>query len=437
MPLILSVRNSAQCLVSLAMDPNPDVRRLVCAGLVALMSNVPERLHANLHEVVRYMLARNQDGDAAVALESCEFWCAFCDSEHLGPEFLAVLREFIPALAPVLLANMRFPPDDEEVEAAEEAERRGPAPDRDQDVRPAARLRDRGAAGDDGGGEEGDEGGGAGGEEDGWTWNLRKSSASSLDSLSNCFPDELLPVLLPLIEARLGDPDWRVREASVLALGAVAEGCEAGLAPLAPQIVRGLLSMNDDPRPMLRAITCWTLGRFSRWVAEAAADAPQRPPSAPSLHDSRARARAAAARAVFFFLIRSLRMHRRCWTRSSRRSSSACSTGAGAAHSVRMCLPDASPATRACSRPHAPRLPPWRTPPAACWPPARTLSWRTWCTRWGATAAATCGACATRCPPSRPRWGTPSPPPLSPPRCCPRCWRGASPTRCWTRSRWW
>ena len=34
-------------------------------------------------------------------------------------------------------------------------------------------------------------------------WNLRKSSASSLDVLSNLFPEELLPVLLPIVQVRL------------------------------------------------------------------------------------------------------------------------------------------------------------------------------------------------------------------------------------------
>ena len=31
-------------------------------------------------------------------------------------------------------------------------------------------------------------------------WNLRKSSATSLDVLSTLFPEELLPVLLPIVQ---------------------------------------------------------------------------------------------------------------------------------------------------------------------------------------------------------------------------------------------
>ena len=58
--LIPELDRYVQSLVSLALDPNPDIRRLVCQGLVALMQNVPERLHSSLPAVVGYMLERNQ-----------------------------------------------------------------------------------------------------------------------------------------------------------------------------------------------------------------------------------------------------------------------------------------------------------------------------------------------------------------------------------------
>ena len=54
----------------------------------------------------------------------------------------------------------------------------------------------------------GTEEGGGDGDDDGNdddevnSWNLRKSSANSLDVLSNLFPEELLPVLLPIVQAR-------------------------------------------------------------------------------------------------------------------------------------------------------------------------------------------------------------------------------------------
>ena len=98
--------------MALAHDADADVRKLVCQGFVALMQMVPERLQPCLRDVVQYMLDRNQERDSEVALESCEFWCAFCEAE-LTEEYFAVLRDFIPRLIPVLLTNMAYAEDDE------------------------------------------------------------------------------------------------------------------------------------------------------------------------------------------------------------------------------------------------------------------------------------------------------------------------------------
>lgn len=55
------------------------------------------------------------------------------------------------------------------------------------------------------------------------------------------------------MQTRLAERDWKLRESAILALGAVAEGCSAGLFQLAPQIMQGLLPVLDDPKPLVRA----------------------------------------------------------------------------------------------------------------------------------------------------------------------------------------
>ena len=52
-----------------------------------------------------------QDGDPDLALESCEFWSAFCEA-RLSPE---LLQPHLQTLIPVLLKNMVYEEDDEEV----------------------------------------------------------------------------------------------------------------------------------------------------------------------------------------------------------------------------------------------------------------------------------------------------------------------------------
>jgi len=135
----------------------------------------------------------SQDNDSSVALEACDFWCALCETE-LDEGVLAVLRSFIPQLVPVLLTNMAYEPDDDEVIEAEEDELNAGRPDRENDVKPfsqGGRTSGVGVAEDDDDNDEAVQ-----------SWTLRKSSASSLDTLSACYPSEMLPVLLPIVDVR-------------------------------------------------------------------------------------------------------------------------------------------------------------------------------------------------------------------------------------------
>ena len=84
-------------------------------------------------------------------------------------------------------------------------------------------------------------------DDDGADWNLRKCSASALDKLSITYKDSLLPILFPLLQAKLSDlENWKVRESAILALGAVAEGCYTGLVPHLNQLVSYLIKLLSD-----------------------------------------------------------------------------------------------------------------------------------------------------------------------------------------------
>jgi hypothetical protein len=160
-----------QGLFNLATDTDSGVRKQVVAGLVGLLPIRPDLLMPQLHQIIEYMLAMHQvgggrgpggsveaarwrswhaagaaaaaaprpvrptrvptrlptrltpsppctprqDGDEDVALESAEFWVAFCDADDLEPE---LLRPFLPRLIPLLLDKMVFEEYDEEVQVA-------------------------------------------------------------------------------------------------------------------------------------------------------------------------------------------------------------------------------------------------------------------------------------------------------------------------------
>ena len=144
-------------------------------------------------------------------------------------------------------------------------------PDRDSDIRPRFHKAKTHMAEGGGGAEGGGEDEGESDEEDLTSdalsdWNLRKCSAAALDVLSNVFNDSLLPVFLPLLKHNLSSQDWLVKEAAILALGAVSEGCMHGIAPHLPQLVSFLIECLSDQKALVRSITCWTLSRYAHWI---------------------------------------------------------------------------------------------------------------------------------------------------------------------------
>ncbi|CAL9074954.1 unnamed protein product [Musa acuminata var. zebrina] len=252
--LFMSMDQYLQGLFHLAQDPSAEVRKLVCSAFVQLIEVRPTFLEPHLRNVIEYLLQANKDPDDEVALEACEFWSAYCDG-NLPPDGL---REYLPCLIPILLSNMAYAEDDETLFDAEDDES---FPDRDQDLKP--RFHSSRFHGSDNS-EEDDE-------DTVNVWNLRKCSAAGLDILSNVFGDEILPTLMPLIQQKsstTSDSSWKEREAAVLAIGAVAEGCINGLYPHIPEIVTFLIPLLDDKFPLIRSITCWTLSRFSKFIIQ-------------------------------------------------------------------------------------------------------------------------------------------------------------------------
>ena len=342
-------------------------RRAGAAGLVQLVVLAPGTLAVGpaASALVAAFVAASGDADAAVALEAAELWPALADVAPDSPP----LRDALPALLPLLLKNMVYADDDEEVAEAEAAEAEASTlqwqqrrqsngqascssghgsrslsayaahdPTRDSELAPFVSRSRRAMSGSNGGNENGGGGGGeendendeneSGGSDSATTWNLRKASAAALDVLATTFGDELLPLVTPSIREGLAAVDeeeeeesaeqdaerrrrraakrrsekftrssespslpstldvdggsddsdddpasglaWRRREASVLALGAIAEGCGPALAPHLPDLSALLLPCLAHPRPLLRSIACWALSRYCRWLALAA-----------------------------------------------------------------------------------------------------------------------------------------------------------------------
>ncbi|KAM0793118.1 hypothetical protein ACM66B_000597 [Microbotryomycetes sp. NB124-2] len=267
-----------------ATDESSDVRKIVCQAMVQLLATRPDVLIPHLSSVVDFMLYSTQQSDEdEVALEACEFWLTFAED----PELVNHLRQYLPKVVPMLLQCMNYSEDDiiildhgDDDDAA--------VPDKASDIKPhllsgrthvneraedaqngangGANKQSRTADDEDEDEDEYDDFDEDEDDEIYTEWNLRKCSAAALDVIAVAFENELLEVLLPYLKQKLFSQEWVERESGILALGAIAEGCITGIEPHLPVLMNFLINSLNDPKPLVRSITCWTIGRYASWT---------------------------------------------------------------------------------------------------------------------------------------------------------------------------
>lgn len=273
-PIMNIIDQYVEALFLLANDQDKEVKKNVCRSLVALFEIRPDTLINHLHIVIQYMIARSKDEENEVALEACEFWLSVPENDY-GKN---VLRQYLPQLIPFFMEKMRYSMEDIESMRAE-IEDNYLVPDKEDDIRPrfyrSKHDGDHGAqhAEEDAQDisdyvEEGDD---YDDDDDncmGASWNIRKCTAAALDCLSHSYADEILPFVFQELQSTLNHDDWVVKEAAVLAIGAVAEGSLNGMLPHLPSLVPYLVEHLCDKHPMVRSITCWTISRYTYWIIE-------------------------------------------------------------------------------------------------------------------------------------------------------------------------
>ncbi|EFP79486.2 uncharacterized protein PGTG_05807 [Puccinia graminis f. sp. tritici CRL 75-36-700-3] len=289
-----NLQSYVEALFLSASDRSPEVRKNVCSALVSLLSSNPDVLIPNLSQTVDFMLYSTQETDEGVALEACEFWLAFGEDIRLKNYLAGYLEKIVP----VLLKGMIY--SEEDLLILDNDEEDEAVPDRQQDIKPrfygakdarthtddsaaaspstthpASNIdpnqsddRQNGAATGEDDNEESelDEDGDSDEDDIYAEWNLRKCSAAALDVIAVNFENSLLEYLLPILKEYLFQPKWEHKEAAILALGAIAEGCLTGMEPHLSTLIPILLDCLKDRKALVRSITCWTLGRYSSWI---------------------------------------------------------------------------------------------------------------------------------------------------------------------------
>jgi len=278
-----------QQLFQLALDPSDDVRKHVCRSFIHIADIAPEKIVPHIAGLVDYMVTQQRSVDnTELALDAAEFWLCVGEDENLR----SCLGPYLPKIVPVLLESMVYSEDD--ILRLEGGDEDADLDDREEDIKPmfatsrAARLvattngetatstangATKSAAGagyddddlSEGELEEYDDDDDIGDPEE--SWNLRKCSAAALDVLASVFHEPVFAVTLPYLTDNLNHAEWPNREAAVLALGAIADGCMEVVEPHLPVLTQYLISLLQDQEPVVRQITCWSLGRYSGWAS--------------------------------------------------------------------------------------------------------------------------------------------------------------------------
>jgi transportin-1 len=274
--IIVNMDSLLQRIFKLALDKSLSIRRRVCAAFTYLLK-IPEYLDKDMKSIFEYILVCSTEKDEQLCLEATEFWSHLTESDYFD-NYAKLLANYLPKffflfltqrLIPILISNMVFSEMDR-VTYEEDSQK----PDRDQDINPKnffshpknhsghqsiVSINDSDSEGDD---EENDQW-----DDSGDDWTLRKSSSLTLDNIANYYKDAILELTLPVIQQKMDmKQEWYIRESSILALGAISEGCRSGMEKYLPELIPYLLTVLNDPKPLVRCITCWTIGRYSAWI---------------------------------------------------------------------------------------------------------------------------------------------------------------------------
>ncbi|KAK9476078.1 armadillo-type protein [Lipomyces japonicus] len=276
-------------LFGLALDSDADVRRNVCTAFVMLLDVREDKLVPHLNGIVDYTLHCMVDEDEQVALEACEFIFGLTESTRLQPQ----VEQLLGKIVPVLLRTMVYSEtevfildsvNDDDADMEDKLTDIKPTHARSKSAHHVSNSnrqedgkRAQGNDDDDDDNDNDDEDDDDDDDDDDSgldmsEWTLRKCSASALDMLSAQFKHEILDFALPVLKDNLQSPQWPVREATILAYGAISEGCVDGLGPFLPAAIPYFVQELSDPVAPVRQISCWTLGRYSSWICYRSAD---------------------------------------------------------------------------------------------------------------------------------------------------------------------
>lgn len=280
----------------LSTDPSAKVRKAVGLSLVTLLDVHTQYLQPQWPSICQFMLQTSvrpqhqqqkqlqgqphfRDDDEIVCTQACEFWLVFAnlDESLMTTKMMDTVQSLLPQLIPTLLNNMVYSEEQRiDLVAQNELDMENDASNQ-QSMKPVfhrtkSNKHDGGNVDENNGEGDDDDDDGFDDDNDDLEWNLRKYAGASLDSLASLYgAGPILPALLPSLEQGLCSGDAWIQEASILALGAIADGCRIEMNVHIGNLYHMMMTVLAQPEtpdnlPQLKCICSWTIGRYAEWA---------------------------------------------------------------------------------------------------------------------------------------------------------------------------
>ncbi|KAK7575826.1 hypothetical protein V9T40_012112 [Parthenolecanium corni] len=102
-------------------------------------------------------------------------------------------------------------------------------------------------------------------------WNPCKAASVCLMLLASCCEEDVLPHVLPFVKENIKNPDWRYRDASLMAFGSILNGIkQTMLKQLVETAMPTIIQLMYDSCVVVRDTAAWTIGRICEINPESA-----------------------------------------------------------------------------------------------------------------------------------------------------------------------
>lgn len=98
------------------------------------------------------------------------------------------------------------------------------------------------------------------------SWNISMAAATCLESLAAAIEDNIVDLVIPFISAHISSPEWRLKEASIMAFSCIMDGPSGEkLTPIVASALPIILECFRDQSPHIRDTATWTVARICQF----------------------------------------------------------------------------------------------------------------------------------------------------------------------------